>query len=47
MAGYGNRAGLKAELSGLGLSPAGAQTLLNLVPVAEGAGRGPGCPVVR
>jgi len=46
-AGYGTRAGLKAELPGLGLSPAGAQTLLNLVPVAEDAGRGSGCPVVR
>jgi methionine-S-sulfoxide reductase len=46
-AGYGTRAGLKAELPGLGLSPAGAQTLLNLAPVAEDAGRGPGCPVVR
>ena len=47
VAGYGNRAGLEAELSSLGLSPAGNQRLLGLVSKSESARPTQGCPLPR
>lgn len=45
-AGYGNRERLRAEIDGLGLSPAGKKRLLALVP-ATGSSPVQGCPVER
>ncbi len=47
VAGYGNRAGLEAELNSLGLSPAGNQKLLSLVSKSESVRPAHGCPLPR
>lgn len=47
VAGYGNRAGLEAELSSLGLSPAGNKRLLGMVSKSESARPAHGCPLPR
>jgi methionine-S-sulfoxide reductase len=47
VAGYGNRAGLEAELSSLGLSPSGNKRLLGMVSESESARPAHGCPLPR
>jgi len=47
VAGYGTRAGLEAELSNLGLSPAGNKRLLALVTKSAPARPTHGCPLAR
>jgi peptide-methionine (S)-S-oxide reductase len=47
VAGYGTRAGLEAELSSLGLSPAGNKRLLGMVSKSEPARPTQGCPLPR
>lgn len=47
VAGYGARAGLEAELSSLGLSPAGNKRLLALAPESAPPRTTPGCPLPR
>ena len=47
VAGYGNRAGLEAELNSLGLSPAGNRRLLGMVSKSEPARPTQGCPLPR
>jgi peptide-methionine (S)-S-oxide reductase len=47
VAGYGSRAGLEAELSNLGLSPAGNKRLLALLPKSASARPTQGCPLPR
>jgi peptide-methionine (S)-S-oxide reductase len=47
VAGYGSRTGLEAELSSLGLSPAGNKRLLGMVSKSEPAGPTQGCPLPR
>jgi peptide-methionine (S)-S-oxide reductase len=47
VAGYGTRAGLEAELSSLGLSPAGTKRLLGMVSKSEPARPTQGCPLPR
>ncbi len=47
VAGYGNRAGLEAELTSLGLSPAGNKELLSLVSKPESVRSAHGCPLPR
>jgi methionine-S-sulfoxide reductase len=47
LAGYGTPAGLKAELSSLGLSPAGSQNLLEMVSASERSGPTQICPIPK
>jgi hypothetical protein len=47
IAGYGARAGLDAELSSLGLSPAGKKRLSGMVPESEPSRPAQGCPLPR
>ena len=47
VAGYGTRAGIEAEISSLGLSPAGNKRLLGMVSKSEPARPTQGCPLPR
>jgi len=47
VAGYGNRAGIEAEISSLGLSPAGNKRLVGMVSKSEPARPTQGCPLPR
>jgi methionine-S-sulfoxide reductase len=47
VAGYGTRAGIEAEISSLGLSPAGNKRLLGMVSKSEPARPTLGCPLPR
>lgn len=47
VAGYGTRAGMEAEISSLGLSPAGNKRLLGMVSKSEPARPTQGCPLPR
>ena len=47
VAGYGTRAGIEAEISSLGLSPAGNKRLLGMVSKSKPARPTQGCPLPR